>query len=134
MSSESYVQLLRDPRWQKKRLEIMERDKFRCVQCDEDRETLHVHHTYYEYGKLPWEYPEHTLITFCESCHKVEEENKAHWDREIGRRLRQLGARNIQIEGITWMLENFKHQLPEGAIMGHLYNAIDQSLPLEKRI
>jgi hypothetical protein len=31
---------------------------------------LHVHHTYYDLAKLPWEYPDESLITVCSSCHK----------------------------------------------------------------
>ena len=60
----------KDPRWQKKRLEIMERDNFTCQSCGDTESTLNVHHTYYEKGKKPWEYPDVTLITWCENCHK----------------------------------------------------------------
>ena len=36
---------------------------------------LHVHHTYYQIDKLPWEYPDESLQTLCRSCHeKVHEE------------------------------------------------------------
>lgn len=31
---------------------------------------LHVHHTYYQKGKLPWEDPDNSLLTLCRSCHK----------------------------------------------------------------
>lgn len=38
---------------------------------------LHVHHTYYVINKLPWEYPESSLITLCNWCHlKFHTENK----------------------------------------------------------
>ena len=61
----------RDSRWQKKRLEIMQRDEFTCQCCGEDEGVmLNVHHTYYERGKAPWEYPDDTLITYCERCHE----------------------------------------------------------------
>lgn len=60
----------KDPRWQKKRLEIMERDGFRCRSCGSETETLNVHHAYYEKGKMPWEYDNKVLITWCEKCHK----------------------------------------------------------------
>ena len=61
----------RDSRWQKKRLEIMERDKWTCRSCGKSGEnvTLNVHHAYYEAGKAPWEYPSECLITYCEDCH-----------------------------------------------------------------
>jgi len=62
----------RDSRWQKKRLEIMQRDGWACQSCGAKGEgvTLNVHHIYYESGKAPWEYPDDVLVTFCESCHK----------------------------------------------------------------
>ena len=31
---------------------------------------LHVHHTYYQLGKNPWEYPDDALITLCWYCHE----------------------------------------------------------------
>lgn len=67
-----YSQKLRDPRWQKKRLEIMQRDKFTCQECLDDASTLNVHHCYYEKGKSPWEYDDGSLITLCETCHQEE--------------------------------------------------------------
>jgi len=30
---------------------------------------LNVHHTYYQLGRLPWEYPEESLQTYCQPCH-----------------------------------------------------------------
>lgn len=31
---------------------------------------LHIHHTYYQIGKLAWEYPDNALITLCWQCHE----------------------------------------------------------------
>jgi hypothetical protein len=60
----------RDPRWQKKRLKFMERDGWACCSCGAQDRVLNVHHISYEAGKAPWEYPEETLVTWCEECHK----------------------------------------------------------------
>lgn len=68
----SYSQLLLDPRWQKKRLEILSRDDFTCQLCSETEETLHIHHTYYRKGNMPWEYPDCSLVTLCKDCHEHE--------------------------------------------------------------
>jgi len=71
MESKSYFELLRDPRWQKKRLKIMERDGFMCISCQSDTETLNVHHAVqYRKNIKPWEYEDDELITLCEKCHK----------------------------------------------------------------
>ncbi len=68
----SYADLLRDPRWQKKRLQIMERDGWRCIACHSDKKTLNVHHSRYVQGRMPWEYPDEELHTLCEDCHADE--------------------------------------------------------------
>jgi len=68
----TYAQLLKDPRWQKKRLEILERDEFTCQNCHDSENTLHVHHCYYETGMMPWEYDSGSLVTLCECCHDNE--------------------------------------------------------------
>ena len=47
MARKSYYEKLLDPRWQKKRLEILNRDEFKCRSCGDDKSTLHVHHGYY---------------------------------------------------------------------------------------
>ena len=76
MAEKSYSEKLRDPRWQRRRLEIMHRDEFTCQKCGDKENTLHVHHRWYKSGKEPWEYPGELLVTLCESCHQSEEENK----------------------------------------------------------
>ena len=42
-----YAEKFKDPRWQKKRLEILERDDFSCRVCYDASNTLHVHHCFY---------------------------------------------------------------------------------------
>lgn len=69
----NYKELLLDPRWQKKRLDILNRDEWRCKACGETKKTLHVHHFKYQSGKLPWEYPDTNFITLCCDCHEEEE-------------------------------------------------------------
>lgn len=66
----SYSELLKDPRWQKKRLQIMNRDKFTCKLCGDKETTLNVHHKKYTKDSFPWEYNNDDLITLCEYCHK----------------------------------------------------------------
>lgn len=66
----SYSDFLKHPQWQRKRLEVFERDKFTCRRCHAKESTLHVHHCYYEKGLRPWEYPLDAYLTLCEACHK----------------------------------------------------------------
>jgi hypothetical protein len=67
----NYSDLLKDPRWQKKRLQIMNRDEFKCRLCKDNETELQVHHKKYEGDKLPWEYQDSDLITLCKDCHRI---------------------------------------------------------------
>ena len=66
-----YSKLLLDPNWQKKRLEIMQRDNFKCCLCGDDKTTLNVHHIKYGYNTNPWNYPNDNFITLCQDCHQL---------------------------------------------------------------
>ena len=68
----TYSDKLKDPRWQRKRLEIMSRDHFSCVVCRSKDKTLNVHHKQYVNGIDPWDHEDATLLTMCEDCHKRE--------------------------------------------------------------
>jgi 5-methylcytosine-specific restriction endonuclease McrA len=60
-----------DPRWQKKRLEIMQRDAFKCTDCCDEKSTLNVHHRYYVKNREVWDYPNFALVTLCAECHST---------------------------------------------------------------
>jgi hypothetical protein len=68
--ADEFWELYKHPLWQKKRLEIMQRARFRCKRCFSDDVTLNVHHSYYERDKAPWEYPNWSLHCYCEPCHQ----------------------------------------------------------------
>lgn len=72
----NYAEKLKDPRWQKKRLEIFERDGWKCMNCGDSAMTLHVHHRLYMNGRDPWDYPEHYLSTLCEHCHGKDKDTR----------------------------------------------------------
>jgi 5-methylcytosine-specific restriction endonuclease McrA len=80
---------LYDPRWLTKRKEILERDKYRCVNCHSES-NLEIHLRQYHYSvslkafKNPWEYDNTLLITLCESCHRQ------------GHSLYQVPVKNVQ--------------------------------------
>lgn len=65
----AYSEKLRHPKWQQKRLRILERDGFKCRHCNSADRPLHAHHIQYEHGREPWEYPDTMLVTYCEDCH-----------------------------------------------------------------
>jgi 5-methylcytosine-specific restriction endonuclease McrA len=65
-----YAKKLRDPRWQRRRLEILDRDTWACRYCGATEEELHVHHVFYRKGREPWEYDGEDLVTLCATCHQ----------------------------------------------------------------
>lgn len=81
----TYWELLKDPRWQRMRLEVMQRANFQCESCGRGNVTLHVHHTYYEKGHKPWEYDNAALRVLCEECHSCIEANIQEVRKLIGK-------------------------------------------------
>lgn len=66
----AYSDKLKSPKWQKKRLEILNRDNFTCQYCGDTETELHVHHKRYESGD-PWDSNSDDLVTICKHCHFV---------------------------------------------------------------
>lgn len=66
-----YAEKLKDPLWQRKRLEIFDRDKWTCQSCGDSSSTLHIHHLKY-FPVDPWDYENYYLITYCHKCHESE--------------------------------------------------------------
>lgn len=81
----TYWELLQHPRWQKKRLEVLELNGFSCQQCGEEEKILHVHHTYYEKGLSPWEYPTESLRSLCADCHRKAQDKMVLLHRQLGK-------------------------------------------------
>lgn len=69
----TYAEKLKDPRWQKKRLHILELDEWTCRSCGSTTKTLNIHHALYRKFANPWDYPDWDLITLCEDCHEKHE-------------------------------------------------------------
>lgn len=65
-----YPEQLKNPFWQKKRLEILQRDNFTCLLCSDTFTELHIHHKEYLNGKKAWEYPNNNFQTLCKHCHE----------------------------------------------------------------
>lgn len=71
----TYQEQIKHPKWQKKRLEIMQRDNFTCQICGAEDKTLNVHHRLY-WNTHIWEYPNSIFITLCEDCHNISHTSK----------------------------------------------------------
>jgi 5-methylcytosine-specific restriction endonuclease McrA len=69
-----YAEKLKDPRWQKKRLEVMQRAGFKCESCNCENETLHIHHLIYSRTGNPWAVENRWLECLCSTCHAARTE------------------------------------------------------------
>ena len=78
-----FSEKLRDPRWQKLRLKILERDEWCCQRCFDGESTLNVHHRNYLPGKEPWDSPVESLVTLCERCHEHEMAMRSEIDQRL---------------------------------------------------
>jgi hypothetical protein len=65
----TYIEKLKNPRWQRKRLKILERDNFACQFCGDKETELHIHHL--KYKGEPWDVEDEFLKTVCKDCHFV---------------------------------------------------------------
>lgn len=113
---------LRDRRWQKRRLEILQRDNFTCTYCGstDNAVQLHVHHRAYLPQTNMWAYPDRYLVTLCADCHERATEqaraNAAAWaeitvdfcrEESIGEFLAKL----IEIRDCRPNWDILKHQI-----------------------
>lgn len=101
----TYKEKLLDPRWQKKRLEILNRDEFTCQICKSKDNTLHIHHRRYIVDRDPWDYPEESLVTLCADCHELE---KGEMDEYLPMLIEQMKDKFFadDFREIAWGIHN----------------------------
>jgi len=118
-----YLEKLKDPRWQRKRLRILERDNWTCKSCGETEKTLHVHHLFYFKETDPWDINDGYLITLCEDCHSGKNDDifgylQHETIEEIGNILDQIwhsGFDTFDLLSLQEVLSYFKRS-PKGQI------------------
>ena len=97
----AYYEKLKDPRWQKMRLEVMQRDEFTCQGCLDATSTLNVHHLIYSDRGDPWDVATSSLITLCESCHEYETDRRRASEWELVKALRALRCLSGDFDAIS---------------------------------
>lgn len=107
MTKLSYSEKLQDPRWQKKRLEILSRDKFKCTICGDGKQTLHIHHKIYNGNTSPWNYKKSDLATLCKTCHSQEHSNITLIDGGI-LKPKDFLTKYPEFKGLFTKIENHK--------------------------
>lgn len=70
MIMSTYSEKLKDPRWQKRRLGILNLHEFTCEKCGSKDKELHVHHRFYIKGREVWEYDNDVFQVLCVDCHE----------------------------------------------------------------
>lgn len=139
----TYAEKLRDPRWQRKRLEIMNRDGWKCRQCGVTEKTLNVHHINYENGKMPWEYADANVITVCEPCHTYLEQVIRSMRRILATcpsdKLADIGLLSGCISGLYTKQAELRNGLSDVVVVAVLFLEMQkllqegESIPLVKR-
>lgn len=116
----TYSEKLKDPRWQRKRLEIMERDEFSCKLCGDDQTTLNVHHCFYGKRRDPWDYDNDHLITLCEHCHGDVERMREEILKELNWEIPIMSIHALATCGDPWLVAGvasaFRGHSDEGAL------------------
>jgi len=120
----AYAEKLLDPRWQKKRLEILERDGWQCQYCGDTKTTLHVHHHFYDKTGDPWEMASHLLVTLCAPCHEYEPLHRAQAEATLFGRLRAAHVSAQILQGLSEALTTWGLEPPTGHERFQLCKAI----------
>jgi|GEM_PF-2145509 len=134
MSRLTYVEQLKHPNWQRKRLEILNRDEFMCQICYDDESTLHVHHKHYFKGRMAWEYENYELVTLCESCHEGTDDQSVAF-KKLWAMLRVDGPFSVGdatglIAGwanlnVGYDLSEYRSVCPYNFVLGEIAQAVD---------
>lgn len=79
-----YKEQIKSPKWQKKRLQILELHNYTCEICGDTETQLHVHHSRYIKGRKIYEYDNDVLMCVCEKCHnEIHNKNKEVKEEKI---------------------------------------------------
>jgi hypothetical protein len=135
-----YQKKLLDPRWQKRRLEILKRDGWKCVNCGETEKSLHVHHKKYLAGYEPWDTPKKYLETLCGDCHKSAWETRAYFQTIVLDLVKPCDQRQVAgyIEGLLLAdacpctaveVRDYEHAEGIGAAYGLTAEEVIQMMP-----
>jgi len=79
----NYSDQLKSPKWQKKRLDILNLRGFKCEKCNCEENQLHVHHRFYLKNRKAWEYDNDVFQVFCHICHENEHKKEDQKKFEI---------------------------------------------------
>lgn len=124
MAGSKYLALLRDSRWQRKRLEALQAADWACDRCEATDKTLNVHHRRYRPGAMPWEYEIFELQVLCEDCHVKVEKGVARLKTALAEVL-LVGDLDLFERCAGYLLTQAAMQPPLPALTLHSANEVD---------
>lgn len=125
--SNQFSEQIKSPLWQKRRLEILNKDLFTCQICGDKDSQLHVHHLCYDPKRKYWEYEDWELITLCDKCHSGEHNNVK---REISKQINEIRSMGFTNTEILRSLYKVKWALEYGQFFTELDFIQDQDVKL----
>ncbi len=105
----TYSEKLKDPRWQKRRLEVLAANDWMCDRCGSKDNTLHVHHNFYRSKTEPWDYPDYALRVVCESCHELLERDRQQL-KECIESIYECGDPDTNIQAAIGLLKGLRQK------------------------
>ena len=127
-----YAELLKKPQWQKRRLQMLEKADWRCVECGAEDQQLHVHHKRYIAGAKPWEYEDDDLAVLCEQCHEKAHGIEPEHPRPVMRRNRPSTTNTLLrlvMQHPTWGARLPVSLIPDDSAEGRALAALVRSEP-----
>jgi 5-methylcytosine-specific restriction endonuclease McrA len=101
-----FIEQYKHPKWQKKRLEVLQKADYKCEQCGDGDSMLHVHHGYYKKGCNVWDYHIKTLWCLCGHCHRDWEFGKNHIYHAISKVSLDLDGVNDIMDFLNTLIED----------------------------
>ena len=98
----TYSDRLKDPRWQRRRLEAMQAANFSCEDCGRRDQELQIHHTAYIRDANPWEYGAEHIMCVCSVCHQTRQKFEDTFRLALGETTRFL--KPAQLEAEVWTI------------------------------
>lgn len=89
----TYAEKLKHPKWQKKRLQVLNKYGFMCNMCWDDETELHVHHKSYLPNTDPWDYPITNFQVLCKNCHCIVE-----WAKQEGAEIITIASSGSELK------------------------------------
>jgi hypothetical protein len=124
MAESEYSRKLKDPRWQRRRLEIFQRDDWRCTNCWARDKTLHCHHIEYISGADPWDHSPEMLTTLCETCHNLAHSDYSEVVEYLGENMRAVGWGNFEVYALAISFLYYREVGIEPLRVAHLLGGV----------